>query len=82
MRRVISAVVALPELIEARHIGRHVTVGRNDDRRRPAHDMVSGEERAPIGVAKVIGCVAWCRHRDERLAVDLDLPVILEHLVR
>ena len=81
MRGIIDAVVALPKLVEARHVGRHVAVGRNDDGRRPAHHMVASEQCVAISEAKVVGRVARRRNRNDRLAVDLDTLAVREHLV-
>ena len=63
MRRIINAVVALPQLVEAPHVGRHVAVGRDDDRRRPAHHMIAGEQGAAIGEAQMVRGMAGRRHR-------------------
>src|SRR3546814_3906863 len=55
---IIDAVIAVVELLQAGHIGRHVAVGRADDTGRPGHDMVRSEERR---VGKE--CVSTCRSR-------------------
>src|SRR3546814_4568517 len=45
VRGVIDAVAAVVEFRQARHIGRHVAIGRADHAGRPGHDMVAGEQR-------------------------------------
>ena len=54
VRRIIDAIVALPQLVEARHVGGHVAVGRDDHGRRPAHHMVAAEQGAAIGEAEMV----------------------------
>ena len=64
----IDLVVAAEQQIEALHIGGHVAVGRRDHGRRPAHDMVAGEQGAgPLQrEAEMVGGVARRRHRAQR----------------
>ena len=82
VRRIIDAVVALPELVEARHVGGHVAVGRDDDGGRPAHHMVAAEQ----GVADKRStdgsrCGPASRPRSIGFAVDLDRLAVVEHPV-
>ena len=55
---------------EARAEGGEVAVRRRDERRRPAHDVVAGEERVALGPgeAQVVGGVAGGRERGQRPA--------------
>ena len=70
MRWPINRVVALQQQVEALHVGLHVTVGRRDDARGPAHDVVAGEERLFFAQleAHVVGRVPRCVHA-------LDAPI-------
>ena len=78
VRRVVDGVAARAQLVEARHIGGHVAVGRCDNRRRPTHDMVAAEQHAAIGQSetKVVRGMAGGVHRldsqrpqDDRIAI-------------
>ena len=79
VRRIVDPVVALPQLVEARHIGGHVAIGRDDHGRRPAHHMIAGEQRAVIGEAEMVRRVARRCDGGERLAVHLEHFAIGEH---
>ena len=82
VRGIIDAVVALPELVEAAHIGGHVAVGRNDDRRRPAHHMIAAEQCPAVSETEMVGGMAGRGDRGDELAVDLQLVAIGKHPIR
>ena len=82
VRRIIDPVVALPEFLEALHVGGHVPVWRNDNRRRPAHYMIAGDQRAAVGVAKMVGRMAGRRDRRDRIAIDFQFLAVCKHSVR
>ena len=60
MPRPVDALAARPHLVERGHIGAHGAVRRRDDRGRPGHDMVAGEQRPLLqqGEAEMVGAVA------------------------
>ena len=60
VRGPIESIVALKQLVEARHVALHVAVRRRDDAGRPAHDVIAAEQRALFAqrVADVVGGMA------------------------
>ena len=77
VRRVIGAVLALPELVEALHVGGHVAVGRHDHGRRPAHHMIAAEQGVTVSEAEVVGGVAGSGDGTDGPAINLQHFAIL-----
>src|SRR5206468_7827891 len=58
VRRIVDAIVAAAELVEAAHVLGHVSIRWNHDGRGPAHHMIAAEKGSPISEAEMIGGVA------------------------
>ena len=80
VRGVIDPILPAPQLVQAGHVRRHVAIGWDDHRRRPAHDMVAGEQNplAGKGEAEMVGGVAGRGDRLERPAVAPDPAAVAE----
>src|SRR3546814_4600882 len=62
---IVDHIIPAQQLLHARHISRHVAIGRGYDAGGPAHDVIAGEKRFFLGEAKakMIGRVPWRSHR-------------------
>ena len=71
----------MSQLVETRHVGRHVAIGRHHDGGRPAHDMIAGEQRVAKLIAKMVRGVPRSRNRRQRAAIDHDRFPVRQHPV-
>src|SRR5689334_24909410 len=81
VRGIIGSLLALPKLVEAPHVGSHVSVWRHYHGRRPAHDMVARQKRSRIGEAQVVGSMARRRDGGHRPAVNFQRLPILQYSI-
>jgi hypothetical protein len=84
MAREIKVVVAIEQSVERGHVFRHRSIRRCDDRCRPGHDVVCGEDDAGVlqREGAVIGGVTGRVERAQTPAVALDDLVIRQLAIR
>jgi hypothetical protein len=81
MGREIDPVPTLPQFFQALHVSPHIAVRRDDNGRRPAHHVITGEQGIAPGETQVIGGVARRRDRGQLAPVNFQAFAISKHPV-